>query len=416
LRFFLLVNGLALSGMQAQEVGGDMSPETLKKLSLSELMEVQIPTVYSASRHDQKVTEAPSSVSIITGEDVKQYGYRTLGDMLNSVSGFYQTYNRSYQNIGVRGLNPSGNNGGRILVMVDGHRINDPIFDSGTVGQDFPLDVDLIDRVEVIRGPGSALYGNNAVFAVVNVVTRRGRDVQGVEASGATASLDEFTGRLTYGQRFTNGVEVMVSSTFQHRDGNGSLYFPEFKGIRGGMADNSDGERVETFFGSVSYGDFTFTGLYGDRQKFDPTAHDSTVFGDPRERDIDDRGYGELKYQHEFADDWQVMSRGYYDYSGWRWDAPVDLDTNSAVASLYHQKTWSHSVGGEAQVARTFFDRHRLTLGIEGRQDLELAQLAYVDSPHSTVLDSRGQNGNLGVYLQEEITIRTNLLLNLGGR
>src|SRR5947209_17688170 len=88
-----------------------------------------------------------------------------------------------------------------------GHRMNNSLSDSGFIGTEFILDVDLIDRVEVIRGPASSLYGNNAFFGVVNVFTRKGRDTSGFggELSGEAASFDSYKGRATYGRKFKNG-------------------------------------------------------------------------------------------------------------------------------------------------------------------------------------------------------------------
>ena len=211
-------------------------PQTLKNLSMEELMEVKVDTVFGASKHEQKVTEAPSAVSIVTADDIKQQGYRTLADVLRSVRGFYVTSDRGYNAIGMRGMNISGDFGGRLLITVDGHRLNDPIYDTAASGMDFLLDVDLIERVEVIRGPGSSLYGNNAFLGVINVITRKGRDVNGVELSGSAATFDTYTGRFTYGNQFTNGVELMLSGTFYDSAGDRQLYYSEFSAINNGIA------------------------------------------------------------------------------------------------------------------------------------------------------------------------------------
>src|SRR5207249_975719 len=82
----------------------------------------------------------------------------------------------------------------------------EPIYDSAFLGYDFPLDVDLIERVEVIRGPGSSLYGNNAFFGIINVVTRSGREIggQGIEAAASYGRFDSYSGRFSYGRQFIN--------------------------------------------------------------------------------------------------------------------------------------------------------------------------------------------------------------------
>ena len=281
----------------------------LKSMSLEDLGEIRVDTVVGASKHEQKTTEAPSSVSIVTKDDIKKYGHRTLADILNSVRGFYVTYDRSYSYIGVRGFSRPGDFGGRMLLMVDGHRLNDGIYDTAASGTDFPLDVDLIDRVEVIRGPGSSLYGNNAFFEVINVITRRGRDFAGAELSGSYGSFDTWTGRASYGQRFTNGVEFLVSGTLYDSAGQDRLSYPEF------VAEDLDGGWARNAFASLSYKDFTLQGGYSRRQKDWPTAAYDTVPNsqDPRLFSTDERAWADLKFQHEFGEEWLVMARGYFD-------------------------------------------------------------------------------------------------------
>src|SRR5690349_9864841 len=130
--------------------------EDLTTLSLQQLMQIEVPTVFSASKFQQKATEAPSSVTVITSDDIKRYGWRTLSDLLASVQGFYVTYDRNYQYLGARGVN-LGDFNSRILVLINGHRINNNLNDGAAIGTSFPLDVDLVDRVEIIRGPGWVL-------------------------------------------------------------------------------------------------------------------------------------------------------------------------------------------------------------------------------------------------------------------
>src|SRR5208283_2908020 len=107
-----------------------------------DLASLEVGTVYGASKHEQSTLEAPASVTIVTGDDIKRFGYRTLADVLQSVRGFYITSDRVYTYIGVRGVNRPGDFGGRILITINGHRINDPIFDQAFNGMEFPLDVD----------------------------------------------------------------------------------------------------------------------------------------------------------------------------------------------------------------------------------------------------------------------------------
>src|SRR3990170_1261941 len=103
----------------------------------------EIPSVYGASKYEQKVTEAPSSVSIVTSAEIKKYGYRTLADILRSIRGFFVTFDRNYSYVGVRGFNRPGDYNTRILLLIDGHRVNDNVYDGALIGTEFILEVDL---------------------------------------------------------------------------------------------------------------------------------------------------------------------------------------------------------------------------------------------------------------------------------
>ncbi|HTL17244.1 MAG TPA: Plug domain-containing protein, partial [Patescibacteria group bacterium] len=133
----------------------------LTELPLETLMSLDVRVVYGASRLEQKTVDAPSSITIVSSEEIKKHGYRTLGDILASVQGFYVSYDRNYSFLGTRGVN-LGDFNDRILLLVDGHRVNNNFTDGAFIDSAFILDIDLIDRVEIIRGPGSAIYGNNA--------------------------------------------------------------------------------------------------------------------------------------------------------------------------------------------------------------------------------------------------------------
>src|SRR6266568_9286191 len=145
----------------------------LTEVSLQTLMDFKVQSVYGASKHEQKLSEAPSSVTIVDSEEIKKYGARNFADVLNSVRGLYVTYDRNYSYLGIRGFDRPGDFNSRILVLVDGHRINDNVYGQALIGTDFPVDVDLIDRIEVIRGPNSSLYLASAFLGVVNIITKR---------------------------------------------------------------------------------------------------------------------------------------------------------------------------------------------------------------------------------------------------
>ena len=170
------------------------APPDLADMSLEELMLIDVDSVYGASGFKQKVTEAPASVTIITSEDIQRYGYRTLADILRNVQGFYVTYDRNYSYLGVRGYGLPGQYNSSIALLIDGHRLNDNIFDGALIGTEFPLDVDLIDRVEVIRGPNSSLYVASAFLGVINIITKQRAGFAKCERGGRGGQLRHLRG------------------------------------------------------------------------------------------------------------------------------------------------------------------------------------------------------------------------------
>ena len=183
----------------------------LGDLSLEQLMDFNVESVYGASRYEQRVTQAPSSITIITAEEIHRFGYTSFADVMRSVRGLYVSEDRNYSYLGVRGFLRPGDYSTRVLVLIDGHRMNDNIYDSGAVGRDGAIDVELIERVEFIRGPSSSVYGSSAFFGVINIVTKQGHEIDGFELAQEAGSLN------TYRTRATSVRSSPAASTGWHR-------------------------------------------------------------------------------------------------------------------------------------------------------------------------------------------------------
>jgi len=408
----------------APSVAAEATPSTtqtdLTELSFDVLATVKVVTVVGASKHEQKETEAPSFVTVVTQDDIQKFGYRTLKDILNSVPGFYTTSDGAYDYIGTRGINRPGDYGGRFLITIDGHRMNDDIFDSAAIGSEFLLDVDLIDRVEIIRGPGSSLYGDNAVLAVINVITRRGGDFKGAEISGAYRSYDTYTGRFSYGNRCTNGLEFVISGSYLNSGGDDGVYYPEFASINHGYAGQNEASSAPSAWASLSYQDWSLEGGFVQRPEIVPNGAYGSVFNNPQDQVLDERAFADLKFQHHFDNDWELVTRIYYDH--YRYDGDYPLPAIAYGQPLYpgtikvnEDRDLQESLGTEAQLSKTLFQRHRITAGAEYRHDFILEQRNF-DVGGQTYLNSSPTEDTVGAYLQDEYSILHNLILNAGAR
>lgn len=391
--------------------------EALAEMDLEGLTKAKVETVYAASRHEQALSRAPSSVSIITREDFQQFGYRSLADALRSVRGFYVTGDRAYNYVGLRGLNRPGDYGGGVLMMIDGHRLNDPVADQAFSGGEFPLDVDLIDHVEIVRGPGSVMYGNNALFTVIDVVTRKPGDV-GLEGSASAGSLDTFAGRFSGGQVLTNGLEVMVSGSLLESRGHERLWYPEFVSENNGWAEDLDREQRKSAFLKLGYRGLSLRAGMAYREKSLPAAPYDTEFNIGPNEVIDERGWLELGYRNDPAAEWRLTSSLYFDHYKYIGFAPYEgTDVGLPSVTVFNRdRSLTRWWGGGVQVSRELSEHHLLTAGLEGRHNAQVDQdNFYVDPP--VVLNAvHEDNFNLGAYVQDEWSIRTNLVLTAGAR
>lgn len=374
-----------------------------------ELLFSELPSVFSASRHEQPITKAPASVDIIGSEQIKRYGWRTVSALLGSLPGFISTYDRTYNHNGVRGFAPPGDYNTRILVLIDGHRVNENLQDYAGLGQDFLVDMENIERVELVRGPASALYGSSALFAVVNVITQRGRDLQGTRLSADLASYGAHRGQVSHGRKFANGIETFMSASHYHADGHEKLNFPGL-----GTAHGLDGEEVQRLHGKLAWEDFTLSGSWMGRKKYLPTGTTGTTFGDPRTNYYDRRAYADLNYHHQYTGDWDVTGRVFWDSYEFDDDLPYRL---SASQSVINKDVWRGQwFGGEMLLSHTFFDDHRLTLGSEFRRNYQELMTNNDANPYYLYANNNQTSSIAGVYLQDEWSILDNLSLQAGGR
>ena len=381
----------------------------LTELSIEQLLDLEI---YSASKFLQKTSEAPAAVTVITAADIKRFGYRSLGDVLASARGIFVTNDRNYQYLGVRGVNRPGDYNSRILLMVDGYRVNDANYDTASIGQEFFLDLDLIERVEVVRGPGSSIYGSNAFFGVVDVITKRGQALSGAELSAEAASFGGAKARFSHGQSLADGGDLLISATSQSSRGE-DLHFREFDtpANNNGIAQSLDGDRAKRVFGKLSLGEFSLTGAYSERSKAVPTAAFSTVFNDPRTKTKDSQALLDIAYRGQLSEQVSVSARAYW--GGYFFDAiyPYDQPPVTVNNDMSSAEWW----GADLRLTGRH-DDHTIIAGLEYqdnyRQDLKNHDL----DPAFVYIDEKHRSLRRALYVQDEIRIARSLILNVGLR
>ena len=392
----------------------------LMDLGVERLIEIEIPIVSAASKYEQPETQAPATVTVITADEIRKYGYRTLADILASVKGYFITDDRNYNYVGIRGFNRPGDFNSRVLLLIDGHRLNNNVYNQAPIGAEFPLDIDLVDRIEILHGPSFSLYGNSAMLGVINIITRRGGDVKGGEMAGSYGAFDRRAGRFTAGDRCSNGVDYLLSGTLYRNDGDAHLYFREYDTPENnhGIADHRDGDKSGSLFFSLGYGDFTLQAATSSREKHIPTGSYDTIFNDPRNETVDDFSYVTLKYLHKFSDKLEIMSRlsyNHYGYTGhYTTQSAEPGDPPLGIVNV--DKGVGDWLGWELQVTRKLLDRHTIVAGLDYQYDVHQDQLNYDQAPYMLYLDDRRQGNIYGVFLQDEYRVLSNLTAIAGAR
>lgn len=167
-------------------------------------------SVSTASRQAQSADLAPAVTRVVSRHDIARLGLRDLGDILRQIPGLEVREDGEFTRVAVRGVAP-GDFNGRVLFLLDGLRLNDNLYDAGPINREFFVDVSLIERVEFAPGPGSALYGGNALLGVVNIVTQRADTLAGPQARVVFSPRGQVSTRLSYAQRLDSGAEWLAA-------------------------------------------------------------------------------------------------------------------------------------------------------------------------------------------------------------
>ncbi|MFY3382939.1 TonB-dependent receptor plug domain-containing protein [Paracidovorax sp. MALMAid1276] len=370
--------------------------------------------VSTASRYSQTALEAPAAVSVVTAEDIRVFGYRHLGEVLASMRGLYVSYDRSYHYLGLRGFATPGDYNTRVLLLVNGVRFNDNLYDLAAIGTDFPIDLDLVERVEFVPGPGSAVYGANALFGVINVITRNGRDLSGPQVSAEAGSHGAARLRFSLGTVDRHGGDWLVALTRSTTRG-ADHYYPSFDtpATHHGMAQGLDHDRSTQLFARWSRDGLGLTLAHGERHKGVPTAAFSQVFNDARSRITDTSTRLAAEYATDLSPRLSFSGRihaGRYRFVG-------DYVYDYPPVTLNHDVSTGQWWGTEWQWVSTALARHKLSWGMDYRRDASIRQRNFdAEAQSMPYLDTQRSGHALGVFVQDEFALRPDITLHAGVR
>lgn len=371
--------------------------------------------VVSASELARQISDSPSAVAIVTAEDIRAYGYRTIADVINSMRGLYTTYDRRYQYMGGRGFGAPGDYTGRIMVLIDGYVTQDSLFNQAYIDESGLLDLALVDRVEYVPGTGSVTYGNNAMLGIINIVTRKGGDLNATQLSTEFGSHDARRQRVSFGKRLDNGADVLLSASVLDAPGQ-DFYFPghDGPGDNHGWVRGLDGERNQRFFGKFSFEGLMVEAGYVDRHKTVPTQPTRySVFNTPFTID-DQNSFLNVRYEADLG--LQLYSASRFYYGSYTYENQRVIDDPAPYAERRHTARWW---GVDQKFVGKWFTNHSVMFGMEYRNDYRQQLSRSYESPDRHLVDSFQENysrNTTSVYLTDEYRFHDRWRLNLGAR
>ncbi|NLE59043.1 MAG: TonB-dependent receptor [Planctomycetes bacterium] len=356
-----------------------------------DLLTMEIPTVVTASRREQKITTVPYAMTVITAEDIRRSGARSVPDALRLAPGM----NVADLASGAYGVSPRGIHSllsNVSLVLVDGRQIFDSMF-GGTLWGSWPFQLEDIDRIEVIRSPGGVAWGANTLNGVINIITKDPADQRGLTIIGGGGSRGAYKEYLGYGFA-DDKLRLRVSEEYESNDG-----FAKGGSWLRSLEDDYENGRIgaHAVYDAGPKDRFTLSGGAGllDGGYPPPPA---AVLG-PRHNSGSRAEYLLLKWDRTIAVDNRLNVTSYVnDFGACPGTPGID----------YRYQQFALQVGHTFKPA----DNHTVTWGIDSRTDL-------VDTSGSDpfmLTDDHLGTAIFGLYIQDEWRFAPRWVLNTGAR
>ncbi len=381
--FLLIFDGLGLAS-NSPEIDNELTEEQLKifDMDIYQLMQMEV-VVTSPSKKPQKLHQTASAIYVLTQEDIRRSGAVNIMETLRMVPGvLVSKINQNSYTISMRGFNRRLGSD-KLLVLMDGRTIYSPSA-AGVfwVSQDTVLED--IDRIEVIRGPGAALWGSNAVAGVINIITKKSGETQGAMASGGFGTEEEGFATVRYGGQVNESFNYRAYGKFRNRD----------DGLNPDETKASDDKKSRQFGFRSDWqingkNDLTTQGdYYKVKAETDvPSRFESFTIGSTPFQGITDyTGANFLsRWTRNLEKDSAIKLQGYYDY--FRRNSDIAIDDTVQQFDLEFQHDFKYG------------DRHDLSWGLNYRY-------AFFDFEDTPIFQLDNEDTNLfGFFVHDEIKI-----------
>ncbi len=320
-------NIVAAKGVYAN--AEQVSTSTLIDLSIEELMDIEVTSV---SRRSQKVSEVAAAVFVITQDDIRRSGATSIPEALRMAPGVQVArIGTDKWAVSIRGFN--GRSANKLQVLMDGRSVYNPIF-SGVQWEQQDTLMEDIDRIEVIRGPSAAVWGANAVNGVINIITKKATDTQGLFLTAGGGSFEQGFFGARYGGKIGEDTPYRVYAKGFARDDmqaiSGGSANNEWQSTRGGFRiDHARGIDHFTLQGSLFYN------AIGDRlDKFQLRA---PIIQAEASRGHSTGGNIRLRWDRTFSKRSSIMLQTYYDRVDFKLLTSTQFVTESFDIDFQHR-------------------------------------------------------------------------------
>ncbi|MGE0867019.1 MAG: TonB-dependent receptor plug domain-containing protein [Kofleriaceae bacterium] len=300
--------------------------------------------VVGAAKREQSLGTVASAVTVVSADRIRRFGYRTVADALAGVAGVYLADNRLVTAVGIRGLQVPGDFNTRILVLVDGATVNEAWGAFAGVGYDSLVSIDDISRIEVIRGPVGAIYGTNAFFGIINIVTRGAAEAPrawgrlGVSSINGEVASAGFSAGSVYRQLRGSMLAMnRIGDTTSVPDVGNALSFDGARAVGGSLVGIYDGT-----FGQMR--------AYRARRDSPFAPYDSAPTSDPPYRQYNSQLLVEGGHTHEVSKRLSITGRGYS--SLYRFSDRIQSGIAAPFQDIGDARTFGAEVRGRYELVR----------------------------------------------------------------
>ena len=385
----------------------------LTSVALERLDEgVSLRQVSAASRTVESVDDAPSSVSLVEKQEIEAFGYPTIYEALRGVRGIALSNDRAYPSAQVRGIGQPGDYGNRFLVLSDGLVLNENVGASSFVAQEARADLGDVERIEIVRGPGSLLYGTGAISGVVNLELRRPDAPSEAHASMGVYDDNVAHARAGFTYNFGKGRSVWASVSAARSDGvDLAVPLPGYPRGAPPVAHRVDSFASIGTAGRATFGALTAQWFYHQREQILPVGAYGSTFDDPGSTLQERRFSGEVRFEPRLRDDVQLFTRAHGNY----YFAPEMYATSEGVYHEHYTGIW---LGAEARLVVTPRPWIRFSVGADGGWSPEASMMGFVKSEagEAPYLDERHPFASGAAYAIAEGAPRTWLRFSGGVR